>query len=135
VLAEFLERGYLRAHLNKTLPEYRLRRDALEEGLARHLLPGMKWQRPERGLVLWLPLPAGFDSEGVFDEALRRGVLVGPSVLYEVETRSERGLRLTFCAEPAERLALGARRLGEALRALAKEQRRPRTAGVELQVV
>ena len=50
----------------------------------------------------------------VFDEALRRGVLVGPSALYEVEARPERGLRLTFCAEPSERLALGARRLGEA---------------------
>ncbi len=134
VLAEFLERGYLRAHLNKTLPEYRLRRNALEQALMRHLPPGMKWRRPERGLVLWLPLPLGVDSESVFEEALRRGVLVGPSALYEVETRAERGLRLTFCAEPAERLALGARRLGEALRAMGKPQRRPREA-VELQAV
>ena len=134
VLAEFLDRGYLRAHLNKTLPEYRLRRDTLEQALSRHLPPGMKWRRPERGLVLWLPLPTGLDSEGVFDEALRRGVLVGPSALYEVEARSERGLRLTFCAEPSERLALGARRLGEALRAMTKQQRRPREA-VELQAV
>jgi GntR family transcriptional regulator/MocR family aminotransferase len=134
VLAEFLDRGYLRAHLNKTLPEYRRRRDALEQSLFRHLPSGMKWRRPERGLVLWLPLPRGFDSENVFDEALRRGVLVGPSALYEVEPRPERGLRLTFCAEPAERLALGARRLGEALRAMAKQQRRPHEA-VELQAV
>jgi len=134
VLAEFLDRGYLRAHLSKTLPEYRTRRDALEQALLRHLPQGMKWHRPERGLVLWLPLPPGYDSEGVFDEALRRGVLVGPSALYEVEARPERGLRLTFCAEPAERLALGARRLGEALRQIAKQQRRPREA-VELQAV
>ena len=34
VLAEFLERGYLRAHLGRTLPEYRARRDALEQSLA-----------------------------------------------------------------------------------------------------
>jgi DNA-binding transcriptional MocR family regulator len=132
LLAEFLERGYLRAHLNKTLPEYRIRRDALEHALVRHLPPDMKWQRPERGLVLWLPLPKGYDSESVFEEALRRGVLVGPSALYEVEARPEPGLRLAFCAEPAERLALGARRLGEALRALGKQ--RPKEA-VELQAV
>jgi GntR family transcriptional regulator/MocR family aminotransferase len=134
VLAEFLERGYLRAHLNRTLPEYRLRRDALEQSLMRHLPTGMKWRRPERGLVLWLPLPSGFDSEAVFDEALRRGVLVGPSALYEVESRAERGLRLTFCGEPAERLSIGARRLGEALRAMAKLNRRP-ASGIELQAV
>jgi DNA-binding transcriptional MocR family regulator len=135
VLAEFLDRGYLRAHLGRTLPEYRVRRDALEQSLARHLPPGMKWRTPERGLVLWLPLPAGFDAEAVFDEAQRRGVLVGPSALYEVEARTERGLRLTFCAESPERLALGGKRLGEALKAIAKEQRRPRSSGVELQSV
>jgi GntR family transcriptional regulator/MocR family aminotransferase len=134
VLAEFLDRGYLRAHLGRTLPEYRARRDALEQSLARHLPPGIKWRRPERGLVLWLPLPPGFDSERVFEEAQRRGVLVGPSALYEVEARSERGLRLTFCSEPPDRLALGGKRLGDALRAVAKEQRRPRS-GVELQSV
>src|SRR6185436_340768 len=32
-LAEFLERGYLTGHLARTLPEYRRRRDALEETL------------------------------------------------------------------------------------------------------
>jgi DNA-binding transcriptional MocR family regulator len=135
VLAEFLDRGYLRAHLGRTLPEYRARRDALEQSLARHLPTGMKWRRPERGLVLWLPLPAGFDSEQVFEEAQRRGVLVGPSALYEVEARAERGLRLTFCSEPPERLALGGKRLGEALRAISKEQRCSRASGVELQNV
>jgi len=136
VLAEFLDRGYLRAHLGRTLPEYRARRDALEQSLAKHLPAGMKWRHPERGVVLWLPLPAGFDSERVFEEAQRRGVLVGPSALYEIEARAERGLRLTFCSEPAERLALGGKRLGEALRAVAKDQRRPRAAGgAELQSV
>jgi GntR family transcriptional regulator/MocR family aminotransferase len=135
VLAEFLDRGYLRAHLGRTLPEYRSRRDALEQSLARHLPAGMKWRTPERGVVLWLPLPAGFDSESVFEEAQRRGVLVGPSALYEIEARTERGLRLTFCSEPPDRLALGGKRLGEALRAIAKEQRRPRAAGMDLQSV
>jgi DNA-binding transcriptional MocR family regulator len=135
VLAEFLDRGYLRAHLGRTLPEYRARRDALEQSLARHLPAGMKWRTPERGVVLWLPLPAGYDSESVFEEAQRRGVLVGPSALYEIEARTERGLRLTFCSEPPDRLAVGGKRLGEALKAIAKEQRRPRAAGMELQSV
>jgi DNA-binding transcriptional MocR family regulator len=135
VLAEFLERGYMRAHLSRTLPEYRVRRDALEDSLARHLPQGMTWRRPERGLVLWLPLPEDIDSEAVFEEAQRRGVLVGPSALYEVEVRRERGLRLAFCAEDPARLALGGKRLGEALRALVKQPRRAKAAGAELQTV
>jgi 2-aminoadipate transaminase len=122
-LAEFLERGYLRAHLNRTLPEYRARRDALERGLTAHLPRGMSWRSPSRGLVLWLPLSDRYQPEDVFEEARRRGVLVSPSTLQAVDDRSERGLRLTFCAEPSDRLILGARRLGEALRAAAEPLR------------
>lgn len=135
VLAEFLERGYLRGHLNRTVPEYRARRDALEESLRRHLPSGMKWTHPERGLVLWLPLPTGLDPDLVFEEAERRGVVVGSSAIYQVEPGHVGGVRLAFCAEPAERLALGGRRLGETLRALSKQQRRPAGDGVELQSV
>jgi 2-aminoadipate transaminase len=135
VLAEFLERGYLRAHLGRTLPEYRARRDALEDSLRRHVPQGVSWKRPRRGLLLWLPLPEDVDSEMVFEEAQRRGVLVGPSALYEVEARHERGLRLAFCAEPPARLALGGKRLGEALRAVMKQPARARAAGAELQTV
>jgi DNA-binding transcriptional MocR family regulator len=115
VLSEFLERGYLQAHLAKSLPIYRRRRDALEAALARHLPPGFSWRRPERGLSLWLALPAPFSPQEVFEQAHRKGVLVHPSSLNAVEDRGQGGIRLTFCAEPEARLIEGARRLGRAL--------------------
>ena len=119
VLAEFLERGYLRAHLNTTLPEYRARRDALEPALARHLPRASTWRRPERGLVLWLPLPTRPRSRG----SLRGGAAARRArrperALRAWKPRAERGLRLTFCAEPRRAPREGARRLGEALRAI-----------------
>jgi GntR family transcriptional regulator/MocR family aminotransferase len=112
-LAEFLERGYLEAHLSRILPEYRARRDALERALSRYLPKGLTWRRPSRGVALWLPLT--LDPQVVFDEAQRRGVLVYPSTLNEVEEGTPGGIRLTFCSEPPPRLAEGARRLGKAL--------------------
>jgi DNA-binding transcriptional MocR family regulator len=121
-LAEFMERGYLKAHMNRTLPEYRARRDALEAGLVEHLPAGMRWTRPSRGVVLWLPLPPALDPEMVFEEALRRGVRISPSTLWSVDAGAERGLRLTFCAEPVERIFEGARRLGQTLKALLGER-------------
>lgn len=120
-LAEFLERGYLRAHVAKTLPEYRARRDALEEGLAAHLPRSVRWRHPDRGFVLWLPLPPGLDPERVYLEGLRRGVLVGPGTLNTVDGHQTAGLRLTFCAELPERLRLGAKRIGDAVGALLGE--------------
>jgi DNA-binding transcriptional MocR family regulator len=117
-LAEFLERGYMRAHLGRTLPEYRARRDALEAALREALPSSVRFRRPDRGVVLWLELPADLDAELVYEEAKRHGVLVSPGSLNAVDSRTQGGLRLTFCAELAPRLVEGGRRLGRAMRAL-----------------
>jgi 2-aminoadipate transaminase len=134
-LAEFLDRGYLRAHLSRTLPEYRRRRDALEHGLAAHLPATMRWRRPEVGVTLWLPLPAPYPPEAVFEESQRNGVLVSPSTLSGVDPHQHAGLRLVFAAESAVRLGEGARRLGRALAAVRERhgkerQRAPHAIGV-----
>jgi 2-aminoadipate transaminase len=117
-LAEFMERGYLRAHLARTVPEYRRRRDAMETALARHLPATMRWVSPRAGLVLWIPLPEWISADAVFEEAQRHGVLVSPGTLNSVDTRPLSGIRLTFGCEPPERLIEGARRLGKALHVL-----------------
>jgi DNA-binding transcriptional MocR family regulator len=118
-LTEFLERGYLRAHLARILPEYRARRDALESALATYLPDGLRLRRRSGTLHVWLPLPAGYNPEEVADEARRRGVGVAPSTLYALEPREQPGLRLTFCAEPPDRLREGAKRLARALASVA----------------
>lgn len=125
-LAELLERGLLAAHLRRTLPVYRARRDALDEALREHLPPGISWERPGSGLLLWLRLPDTLDPEEVFRAAHARGVAVTPGSVNRVGTRGEGGLRLTFCAEPPERLREGARRLGAAIRDVLAEAARIR---------
>lgn len=122
-LAEFLERGYLRAHLARTLPEYRRRRDALERELGAHLPRGTRWHHPRHGVQLWLPLPAGTSPEAVFHEALRRGVRTSPGTLHSTDDRLQPGVRFTFCAEPADRIARGARRFAQALAAVVEPRR------------
>jgi GntR family transcriptional regulator/MocR family aminotransferase len=125
-LAEFLERGYLRAHLARVLPEYRARRDAIEQGLAQSLPPGIGWKRPGAGLLLWVPLPAGVDPQAVFEAAREEGVLVMPSSMTRASDMTENGVRLTFCAEPAARLQEGARLFGKALKRVLKQSDRER---------
>jgi DNA-binding transcriptional MocR family regulator len=115
-LAEFLERGYLAAHLQKTLPEYRRRRDALEQALARSLGRKLAWRRSTQGVSLWLTLPMALEPLAVFEEAQRKGVIVHPSSLNRVDAATPGGgIRLTFCSEPAPRLVEGAKRLAKAL--------------------
>ncbi len=127
-LAEFLERGYLREHLQRTLPIYRARRDALAEALTAYMPQGVAWNAPRRGVVQWLTLPEGLDGQTIYDDARRAGVLVSPSTLYDASDRQSNGLRLAFCYEPEERLVEGAKRLGEVItRALSRRPSRSTT--------
>jgi 2-aminoadipate transaminase len=114
-VAEFLERGYLRAHTERTRHEYRVRRDALDAALRAALPRSVSWHLPSHGIVLWLRLPDSLDPQLVYEEALRRGVLVSSGALWSVGTAAEPALRVSFCAEPVDRLVLGAKRLGKAL--------------------
>ena len=116
-LAEFLDRGYLGAHLNRIQPAYRTRRDALANALRKALPVDVRWRRPARGISLWLELAPDIDPLRVFDEALARDVLVAPAEIFAVDDGARRGLRLNFGYEPAERLVAGARRVGAAIEA------------------
>jgi GntR family transcriptional regulator/MocR family aminotransferase len=112
-LAEFMERGYLRAHGERMRREYRARRDALDAALKKSMPPEVTWHRPTQGVVLWLRLPDGVSAREVYEEALRRGVVVSPSGLWIVGADLEPGLRLSFCSEPIERMVEGTTRLGK----------------------
>src|SRR5262249_2600100 len=89
-----------------------------------HLPRGLKWRHPDRGVVLWLPLPPSIDPEQVYMQGMRRGVLVGPSTLNTVDGHKVPGVRMTFCAETPDRLREGGKRLAQALRAFLPEQHR-----------
>jgi len=118
VVAEFIERGYMKSHLRRVVAAYRQRRDALEAGLGEHLPAQATWERPRRGGFLWLVLPDRFDSEELFEEAQRQGVLISPATLHSAGQPLQCALRLTFCGEQPARLREGARRLAAAIAVL-----------------
>lgn len=124
-LAEFMERGYLRAHTLRVTRVYAARRDALVLALQRSLPEEVTFRVPTHGIVLWLTLPKSIDSLAIYEEALRLGVLVSPSPMWSVDPDEAPGVRLAFCAESEERLVEGAKRLGKAFKnVLARAPRR-----------
>ena len=127
-LAEFLDRGYMRAHVRRVSAEYRARRDALEGQLGASLPRQFRWRSPRTGVLLWLPLPAEYRAEPIVEEARRRGVVVTTGAQFAAGIPPEEGLRLTFCFEPPERLVEAARRLGAAVAAAAPPRRARRAA-------
>ncbi len=135
-LAEFMERGYLRAHMTRVVAEYRRRREALCDALDRSLPSGVEFERPKHGVVLWVRLPRGVDPDAVHAAALAEGVLVSPTAVWAADASAEAGVRIAFCAEPVDRLVLGARRLGKAIKtAMGTVSKKPRAERSDAEVV
>ncbi len=118
-LAEFIDRGYLLAHLSALGHEYARRSQAMSSALFQSLPREVDYDPPESGLVYWLRLPEWVQPEDAFLAAQRAGVLVTPGTLMTSgETSRRGGLRLTYCAEPPNRITEGVERLVAVLDAL-----------------
>jgi DNA-binding transcriptional MocR family regulator len=74
---------------------------------------------PAGGLHLWTRLPDGVDDVEVADRCGRRGLRVGAGTPYHAGDPPAGHLRLSYAAEPPERLLAGARVLGEVLDGMA----------------
>ena len=97
-----------RAHLRKLRTVLAERRDALVAALP------MPVVAPEGGMNLWVPLPAGTDDVELAQRAAAAGVVVSPGRAFFAAEPPGPFLRLTFAAEPPERLVEGVRLLSGA---------------------
>jgi DNA-binding transcriptional MocR family regulator len=93
-----------RAHVRRLRRVLRERRDAL----AAHFTPRVL---PEGGMNLWVPLPPRTDDRDLAQRAAAAGVIVSPGRPFFAAEPPGPFLRLTFAAEPPQRLAEGAERL------------------------
>jgi DNA-binding transcriptional MocR family regulator len=89
----------------------------LDAALRTHL-PQATFQRPEGGYFLWVSLPEdeGHDVARITAEAARRGVAIVPGTDFLLEG-GHNAFRLAYSGVPAELIADGVRRLGEAIEA------------------
>ena len=100
-----------RAHLRRLRRVLRERRDALAGALG-DLRPR---RLPEGGMNLWVPLPPGTDDRELTQRVGAAGVVVSPGRPFFAAEPPGPFVRLTFAAEPPDRLAEGVRRLLQAL--------------------
>jgi DNA-binding transcriptional MocR family regulator len=116
---ELLAAAGWRRHLVALRRALGARRDALVAGLA-DAAPQLCVPRvPAGGLHLWTRLPDGVDDVEVADRCGRRGLRVGAGTPYHAGDPPAGHLRLSYAAEPPERLLAGARVLGEVLDGMA----------------
>ena len=105
--AEFLASGALDRNLEKTIVEYRRRRDKMVSLLEKYMPAGVSWTYPEGGLFLWLTLPEGLDTVALYDEALSRGVAYVAGSFFYVDGSHRNTMRLNFSFIAEEKMETG----------------------------
>jgi 2-aminoadipate transaminase len=115
-LAEFLKRGYFQKHLVRMRKIYTDRLNALDEALRKVMPEGVRWNRPEGGMCVWLELPPGFDASELMIHARERGVLFAPGRYFYVQSPLPNTLRLGFASLNEKQIARGVATLADLLR-------------------
>ena len=114
--AEFMGSGALDRNLEKTIVEYRRRRDLMVSLLEKYMPEGVRWTYPEGGLFLWLTLPEQIDTVALYDEALSKGVAYVAGSFFYVDGSHRNTMRMNFSFIAEEKMEPGIRILSEIIR-------------------
>jgi DNA-binding transcriptional MocR family regulator len=112
VMDEFCRRDLLNRHMKRVRRIFMKRRDALAEALHQYFPSDARFEVPDGGLSMWVSLPHDFNTEDLLQLAGERGVQYLPGSAFYFRSPLRNSLRLSFAAEPEERIEEGIRILG-----------------------
>jgi GntR family transcriptional regulator/MocR family aminotransferase len=113
-LADFINEGYLAAHVGRMRGAYAAKRDMLVDTLTESL-PGLTVKAPRGGLQLMLTLPDTVDDTAVAAALADNGIAARAVSTLSIKATA-RGLLLGFAMPRLEEIAPAARRLAGILR-------------------
>lgn len=111
--AEFMGSGALDRNLEKTIVEYRRRRDLMVSLLEKYMGEGVSWTYPDGGLFLWLTLPEQVDTVALYDRALAAGVAYVAGSFFYTDGSHRNTMRLNFSFVAEEKMEPGIRLLAQ----------------------
>jgi 2-aminoadipate transaminase len=112
VTARFIERGYMRSHIETIIDLYRPRRDAMLNALREHMPGDVTWTSPEGGMFLWVTFPEKMDTDQLFETAVKNQVAFIPgSKFYPEGTVKKNEIRLNFSYPDIEQIQEGIHKL------------------------
>lgn len=114
--AEYLNGGYLKAHLPKILDYYAPKLSAMIDAFRQYLPDGFRYSEPEGGMFLWVVGPAGVDMEEVYRRAIERNIAFVPGKYFFTDPgEGMETARFNFTMADEDAIAQSVRILGEVL--------------------
>jgi 2-aminoadipate transaminase len=112
IIKKYLEKGCFHPNIEKSLPIYRKRRNAMIEALDTYMPEEFTHTNPEGGLFIWGEFGGGIDTAEVFKDAIARNVAYIQGSVFFAANPPANTLRLNFSNEDPERIEAGIRALG-----------------------
>lgn len=116
ILVRYLQETDSQSHIARIRAEYKRRKNAMLEALAREFPPEIRWSLPEGGMFLWLQLPEGINTEPLLAEAVAEKVAFVPGKPFFVGEGGENTMRLNYSNSGPEMIDEGIRRLARLIR-------------------
>jgi len=110
-LADFVNCGQYRRHLNSLRVQLAAQVDALYQSVSRHFPQDCRCSKPAGGYALWLQLPDHIDAFDIYQQALEKGINIVPGVVFSADQKYQNCLRLNAGNPWSEDLDLGVKAL------------------------
>jgi DNA-binding transcriptional MocR family regulator len=130
IAARFLASDGHKRQIERSIPFYRERRDALLDALARHMAGEYRAAVPRGGHHVWVTLDRPLEERDLYREAARMGVSFTPGGAVTAERHSQTQLRLSFPLLDPDGLDEAVRRLARAIREVRRRHRHAATIPV-----
>ncbi|MED1726127.1 PLP-dependent aminotransferase family protein [Brevibacillus parabrevis] len=115
IAAQFLHSDFFLPHLEQLRMRLLYRRDLLVEALQKELPDLVTFTIPQGGLHLWCKIVPEINDNQLFEEALRRGVVVAPGSVYGSDSGY---IRFTFARPKEAEITRGVAKFASALRSV-----------------
>ncbi|WP_315780598.1 MULTISPECIES: PLP-dependent aminotransferase family protein [unclassified Bradyrhizobium] len=112
-MADFLGSGGYDAHLRRIRKVFAANMDRMRRTVDRSFPKETRMTDPRGGFVLWLELPADFNSDALYDHAIRERICFVPGSLFTATSDYRNCLRLSCSHDWDARIERSVERLGE----------------------
>jgi DNA-binding transcriptional MocR family regulator len=110
-VAEFLASGGYDRHLRRLRTAVAGNVERYREAITAQFPEGTRVSMPRGGFVLWIELPPGVDALSVYEQALKRRIVIAPGPLFSARQRFANFIRVSAGTPWSERVADGIKSL------------------------
>jgi DNA-binding transcriptional MocR family regulator len=111
IVSAALREGLVEIRLPAIREFYKVRLEAMLEGLEKHAPAGSSWTKPTGGFFILMEVASGIDTTTLLPEAIERGVAYVPGQPFFVDQSGANTLRLAYSKETPEKISEGIERL------------------------